>query len=236
MGMSTHRCLLVVLLTLPSRAVAASNQAIPIVLGDSTVALNGPWKFHTGDDSRWTDPAFDDSGWESVDLTPSPGATDGDVGLSGYVPGWFKEDWPAWLPKAVAALTLILVLAQLLGRPWLFGAVLPHSAAVAVRYLITCVRLAFLLVLILIVHQGIRHQGREACYALPAVLAIGAVLFTSELVAVHVRGIWFPWGVGVSLSEYASVVFDALLFTLLVRRLWDHARHAPATAALESRA
>lgn len=149
--------------------------------------------------------------------------------------GWFKEDRPAWLPQAVAALTLILMIAQVLGRPWLFDAVFPHFAAVAVRYLITCVRLGFLLVLMLIVHQGIRRQGREAWYALPAVLAIGVVLFTSELVAVHVPGIWFPWGVGVSLGECASVVFDALLFTLLVRRLWDHARHAPAAAPSKSR-
>lgn len=451
MSRSTHRFLLVALLTLPSQAVAANARAIPVVLGDSTVALNGPWKFHTGDDPRWADPAFDDSGWESVDLTPSPGANDGDVGLPGYVPGWsakghpgyqgygwyrihltvrppagetlallgpwavdsvyqvygngtllggvgdfhgstpvahgnhyprllpfplesarggamtlairvwmgpwaaaapgaggihiapaigereaitaryrlqwlkifegyavdvvpallfvllavmvlclwpfdrtdravpwlaaalllsgiqrgnqafffwweietiqgfvvcilvltaslnlgawmmawrgwFKEDWPAWLPQAVAALTLVLMLAQALGRPWLFDAVFPHPAAVAVRYLIAGVRLAFLLVLALIVQQGIRHQGREAWYALPAVLAIGAVLFTSELVAVHVPGIWFPWGVGLSLGECASVVFDALLFTLLVRRLWAHARHAPAASRLESRA
>ena len=145
--------------------------------------------------------------------------------------GWFKEDRPAWLPKTVAALTLLLMLAQVLGRPWLFAAVFPHSAVVAVRSLITGVRLAFLLVLMVIVHRGIRRQGREACYALPAVLAIGVVLFPSELAAVHVRGIWFPWGVGLSLSECASVVFDALLFILLVRRLWGHARHAPATAA-----
>ena len=50
--------------------------------------LNGPWRFHTGDDPRWAGPGFDDSGWETVDLTPPPGAHDADVGLSGYVPGW----------------------------------------------------------------------------------------------------------------------------------------------------
>jgi len=59
-----------------------------LVLGDNAVALNGPWKFHTGDDARWADRDFDDSNWESVDLTPQPGAHDNDVGLTGYVPGW----------------------------------------------------------------------------------------------------------------------------------------------------
>jgi hypothetical protein len=44
---------------------------------------------------------------------------------------------------------------------------------------------------------------------------------------VHVPGIWFPWGVGLSLSERASVVFDVPLFILLVRRLWSYARLTP---------
>lgn len=57
-------------------------------IGQCIVALNGPWRFHTGDDPRWADPAFDDSRWETVDLTPAAGAHDPDVGLTGYVPGW----------------------------------------------------------------------------------------------------------------------------------------------------
>lgn len=60
-------------------------------LGHSTVALNGPWRFHTGDDLRWALPQFDDSTWETVDLTPAPGAHDGDVGLPGYVSGWSRR-------------------------------------------------------------------------------------------------------------------------------------------------
>jgi hypothetical protein len=62
-----------------------------ILLGHPAAALNGPWKFRTGDDARWADPAFDDSGWESVDLTPAPGAHDPDVGLIDYVPGWMAR-------------------------------------------------------------------------------------------------------------------------------------------------
>lgn len=53
-----------------------------------TLPLNGPWKFSLGDDARWADPAFDDSRWNEMDLTPAPGAHDPDVGVSGYVTGW----------------------------------------------------------------------------------------------------------------------------------------------------
>jgi len=66
----------------------AAPEPVQIVVGRSVVHLTGPWKFHTGDDSRWADPDFEDSGWESVDLTAPPGAHDDDVGLTGYVPGW----------------------------------------------------------------------------------------------------------------------------------------------------
>jgi hypothetical protein len=51
------------------------------------VELDGPWKFEIGDDPRWADPAFDDSGWRAVKL----GQTLYDQGIesySGY--GWYR--------------------------------------------------------------------------------------------------------------------------------------------------
>jgi len=62
--------------------------AFPEGIKHPVIVLNGPWKFHTGDDMRWADQGFDDADWEKTDLTPTPGAHDGDVGLSGYVKGW----------------------------------------------------------------------------------------------------------------------------------------------------
>jgi hypothetical protein len=70
------------------RAAPAAVRPIPISIGRSVFVLSGPWKFRTGDDLRWSEPGFDDSDWESVDLTAAPGAHDADVGLSGYLPGW----------------------------------------------------------------------------------------------------------------------------------------------------
>jgi hypothetical protein len=59
-----------------------------ITLGRAETPLNGPWAFKLGNDPRWASAQFDDHNWEHVDLTPMPGAHDGDVGLLGYVPGW----------------------------------------------------------------------------------------------------------------------------------------------------
>ncbi|HUZ04370.1 MAG TPA: hypothetical protein VMU62_03350, partial [Acidobacteriaceae bacterium] len=85
------------LLMLPLLAPRATAQSTPastavpatqITLGQSIVALNGPWKFHVGDDPKWADPNFDDSGWETVDLTPTPQTTLPAVPIPGFVTGW----------------------------------------------------------------------------------------------------------------------------------------------------
>lgn len=65
-----------------------SHWAEQVVLGSSSVELNGPWKFHNGDDLEWAQPEFNDSGWPSMDLTPPPGSYDPFLGTSGFMPGW----------------------------------------------------------------------------------------------------------------------------------------------------
>ncbi|MGB6783699.1 MAG: SpoIIE family protein phosphatase [Terracidiphilus sp.] len=81
---------------------------VPIVFGHSVVALNGPWKFHIGDNPQWADPNFDDSHWETVDLTPRPGVEDPFTHNPKYVPGWTTRGHPgywgyAWYRIDVAA-------------------------------------------------------------------------------------------------------------------------------------
>src|SRR6202451_3198843 len=59
-----------------------------VTLGQSAVLLNGPWKFSVGDSPidpktgqpLWAEPEFDDSKWETVDLTPKDGAFDPEIG------------------------------------------------------------------------------------------------------------------------------------------------------------
>lgn len=83
----------------PQSAPTTGNRAgqpIHIVLGQSAVPLYGPWKFTVGDSPvdpatnqpLWANPAFDDSQWETLDLTPKSGAQNPITGISGYTPGW----------------------------------------------------------------------------------------------------------------------------------------------------
>lgn len=87
---TVHRVWMIIFIGLLASNIraTATTSAARVALGQSTVLLNGPWKFHTGDNAAWADPNFDDSTWESVDLTAPEGAHDADVGLSRYVAGW----------------------------------------------------------------------------------------------------------------------------------------------------
>ncbi|HEV8505387.1 MAG TPA: glycoside hydrolase, partial [Chitinophagaceae bacterium] len=58
------------------------------------IPLNGPWKFITGDNRQYARSNYDDSGWETIDLTAPPGVHDDDVGLSGFIPGWTATGHP----------------------------------------------------------------------------------------------------------------------------------------------
>jgi hypothetical protein len=86
--LSTLAALVLLVVVPAAKLLAQEPSSAPVSLGQAALALTGPWQFQLGDDLRWAQPAFDDSAWEKVDLTPKPGAHDGDVGLTDYVPGW----------------------------------------------------------------------------------------------------------------------------------------------------
>lgn len=427
---------------------AAISNPVRITLGQAVVALDGPWKFHEGDDPRWAATTFDDSTWETVDLTPPPGARDGDVGLTGYVPGWqsrghrgyagyawyrirvsvdapqgatlalcgpfyvesafqvflngrllgeagdfsgeppvaynshlprifplpqslepassqdersaviairvwmgpwalhdpeaggmhiapalgttpgveslYQRQWfemirgyivdaveallfillavmvctlipfdrsnpaylwmvaalvlialaranqavffwwqfetvhgfelativllvplslaawtlawctwfqlpdRAWMPTVVGVLTLLHVASQFLRRSWFYG-VFPHWVDTATYFCIMGVRLLFVLLTLLIIYRSMSQPRRERWFALPAILLVSIGLFAQELSMLHVPGIWFPFGTGVSRTEYAYAAFDVALFVLLLHRIYTFRRQSAIT-------
>jgi serine phosphatase RsbU (regulator of sigma subunit) len=105
----TIRLVLPCLFLLVAAALKAQTPARPdrtahVTLGQAAVPLYGPWKFTVGDspiDQKtgkplWAEPDFDDSNWETVDLTPKNGAISANAGLSGYVPGWTAKGHPGY--------------------------------------------------------------------------------------------------------------------------------------------
>lgn len=116
---------------------------------------------------------------------------------------WFGVQRPAWLPLAIGGLTLLLMIAQS-----------THAAALA-----QTIRLACVVVLTYITVAGVRQQGREGWLAVPLVVLIAMALFPTEVTLLHIPGIWFPFGVGVSRTEYAIAVFLLVMPALLAHRL-----------------
>jgi hypothetical protein len=425
--------MLLLIALLPGPTTAQANDtptAQTIELGEAVVPLDGPWKFHTGDNLQWADPAFDDSTWESVNLKSSADAHDPDVGLTRYVPGWqarghrghsgyawyrahlsvvapqgealqlcapfyvdnafqifvdghllagagdfsgqppvarnshlprifslpgpfgnprsviairvwmdpwlladpeaggihiapelgtargvaacYQREWielrrgyvvdavealaflllavmawsvrvfdrsnpgclwlagalvvialargnqavlfwwdfetlhefqlativllvplslGAWTlawssyfqirdrvlrPGVVGALTIVVATLQFLRRSWFYG-VFPQWLELTMTLLFRSARWLFVLLMALIIFRLASRPGREKWVALPAVLLMSVGLFTPELTTLHVPSIWFPYGVGVSLSEYSFAAFDLALFVMFLR-------------------
>lgn len=57
-------------------------------IGKGTVALDGPWQFHLGDDRAWANPDFDDSRWERLSVA-EPWGAQGHAGYTGYA--WYRR-------------------------------------------------------------------------------------------------------------------------------------------------
>jgi serine phosphatase RsbU (regulator of sigma subunit) len=68
-----------------------------ITLGQSIAPLNGPWKFHIGDNPEWAQPGFDDSGWQSYTIDPKhPEMTAVQAIQAKQLPGWQRHGHPGY--------------------------------------------------------------------------------------------------------------------------------------------
>ena len=96
----SHRLILLCALSLLIFPLFSAAQApvqaglVKGTIGDAVLVLTGPWKFHPGDDMAWANPSFDDSSWDTQDLTPPTGSYDPVTGSSGFVPGWTAQRYP----------------------------------------------------------------------------------------------------------------------------------------------
>lgn len=65
--------------------LAIGGRPDPAGLGQ---VLDGPWRFHAGDNPGWAASTLDDRNWEVITLVSNPTVRDGDVGIPGYLDGW----------------------------------------------------------------------------------------------------------------------------------------------------
>jgi hypothetical protein len=132
---------------------------------------------------------------------------------------WFRVHQARWFQRAVIGLTALYLAAQLLTRSWLAPAITPLLADGGHR-IATIVRIGFVALWALILYAGVRSRTADSPIAVVTASFMAIAVFAQELSAVHVPGIWFPFGTGVSRTQYAFAAFAVMLFVLLLR----HAR------------
>jgi hypothetical protein len=124
--------------------------------------------------------------------------------------------------------------AQFLSRSWFHG-VLPVGFNKAAYFVITSSRLLFVALIAFIVYRAIQPR-HDIWPTIPALLLVSAGLFAQELSALGIKGIWFPFGTGVSRTQFAYAAFDVALFLLLWNRaqvLAERSRSSLARAGSE---
>lgn len=135
------------------------------------------------------------------------------LGLAAWLMAWRhwyqieRWRWPGYLIGAVTALSVLLVLAS-------------SDETYALVSPLWRVPLAFLLLATAAVGLGRRQP--DGLLALVVVLLVAVSQFSVEVSALGVPGIWFPFGVGVSRTQYAyagAVVGLAMLLVRAIRRV-----------------
>ena len=130
---------------------------------------------------------------------------------------WFQLRRPRWMLKAIAALTVLDMIFELLGEDLLYG--MPHASGVVFHEASGTVRLVLLVLLAFIVGKGIRVEGKEGWLVLPAVVLMAFEQFQSELISLHMHGTFYAFGSVLFYNEAADLVLSAAIALLLLRRL-----------------
>jgi hypothetical protein len=136
---------------------------------------------------------------------------------------WFRLRKPAWVPGTVAALAVLLMISNSLADDVWFSSV-PLAVSDGFHAVSLAARLALLALSLLVVVLGIRQQGLEGWMVLPALILSGISRFSAELVLLHIRVSWFPFGITVGLTDAAIFLLAAVLAVLLLRRLLQSIR------------
>jgi hypothetical protein len=103
-----HTYFLFILLAITADRIARADVHVLSVAGPAiaragqeATLLNGPWKFHTGDDPRWADLGFNDADWETYTIDPRIAALSlPDVLQAPEQPGWQAHGYQGYVGYA----------------------------------------------------------------------------------------------------------------------------------------
>lgn len=143
------------------------------------------------------------------------------LGLAAWLMAWRHwyqlEQW-RWPSRAIGIVTVLSVVLVLTVNDDAYATVSPlWRVPMAVLLLATAL-------------VGLRRRQPESLLALVVVLLVAVSQFSVEVSALGVPGIWFPFGVGVSRTQYAYAAMVVGLAVLLLRRIRQAAMASTAEA------
>ena len=131
---------------------------------------------------------------------------------------WFRLQRPVWIPRVLAAVTLLLIVGFFVLRPPIAPHI-PYPLRVGIGHALDFSGLFLEVLMLLVAVLGIRKQGLEGWIVLPALLLVGIAGFRPALTLFGLAHSWFPFGMQVSTFEFAYLLLVAVIFGLLLRRL-----------------
>jgi hypothetical protein len=131
---------------------------------------------------------------------------------------WLNLESCRWIVPAAAVLTVLHVALQCLGASWFLSVFSPGIES-ALGACVAGVRLLFVVLTLYILFRVATRPGYQKGLALAAIVLISIGLFAQELSRVGVPAIWFPFGTGVSRTQFAYAAFDIVFFALTLQRL-----------------
>jgi hypothetical protein len=128
---------------------------------------------------------------------------------------WYDLHKPKWILNIVTLLTVIYLVCQLFKLPWLFDSFNHAFFQRVVDY----IRLSFVLLILFTIYQAIIKNGWKDWITLLAILLVSIGIFAKEVSDLNIiPGIWFPYGVGVSRSQYAYAIFALVTYIILIQK------------------
>jgi hypothetical protein len=137
--------------------------------------------------------------------------------MAAWTFAWNRWCLPPW--RSIDVFALVLAVAGIIGAVMQSASVTRGS------------RLASI-VLFVVIGARIVRSGPMRILALVTLASIMAALFGGELLdPIGVPGIWFPFGIGVSRTQYVYAIVIPLLAFLIVRTLTSKTAHPALTPA-----
>jgi hypothetical protein len=131
---------------------------------------------------------------------------------------WFRLAEMRRIQRAAWGLVVLLILCLAPLRAPLYGHIVPVSASTWLQPVTVLLKLALGILIYWVVYRGVRTRGFEGWLSLPAVLLLPLVLYSDEMLTLHIQQIFHIFGLAINIQQIAMLIMLAAISLLMMRR------------------